>query len=55
MAYESKTAKAQKLMSNSRTIGGLGGYFGVPVAAGASATDQDPKRREDNRNKSTTR
>lgn len=40
MVYESKSSKAQKLMSNSRTIGGTGGYFSAPAVAGA--TGQEP-------------
>lgn len=34
MAYQLKTAKARRLMSGSRGIGGPAGYFGVPLVAG---------------------
>jgi hypothetical protein len=34
--YQSKKAKARSLMSNSRGLGGVGGYFGVQVAGVAA-------------------
>ena len=54
--YQSKKAKARSLMSNSRGLGGVGGYFGVQVAgvaapgagsAAANNTEDDNARAVD--------
>jgi hypothetical protein len=42
MVYESKRTKAQKLMSNSRAIGGIGGYFNAAAAPDPITAQEDP-------------